>query len=101
TPQGIMTLVAGTGAPCAAPTSACGDGGAATQAQLSQPGGVWVDPVGNVYIADSGNNRIRVVTVSGTIATVAGAGVPCAVPTSACGDGADARQAQFNSPRGI
>ena len=51
-----------------------GDGGAATSAQLNQPRGVAVDGFGNVYITDSGNNRIRKVT-QGVITTVAGNGM--------------------------
>ena len=49
-----------------------GDGGSAAVAQLQRPQGVAVDSAGNVYIADSGNNRIRVVNASGIISTVAG-----------------------------
>ena len=36
-----------------------GDGGLATNADLSAPNGVWVDTAGDLFIADSGNNRIR------------------------------------------
>jgi uncharacterized protein (TIGR03437 family) len=51
-----------------------GDGGSATSALLSGPVGLAVDSAGNLYIADSGNNRIRMVTPGGTISTVAGNG---------------------------
>jgi sugar lactone lactonase YvrE len=51
-----------------------GDGGAATDARLRKPFGVAVDLAGNVYIADTGNKRIRKVTSDGTISTVAGNG---------------------------
>jgi uncharacterized protein (TIGR03437 family) len=50
-----------------------GDGGPASRAQLSQPGGLAVDTAGNVYIADTGNYRIRKVS-NGVITTVAGTG---------------------------
>ncbi len=53
-----------------------GDAGTATSAQLSQPLAVVVDGSGNLYIADSNNNRIRKVTPGGTISTVAGDGTP-------------------------
>jgi hypothetical protein len=49
-------------------------GGAATSALLAFPNGVCTDAAGNVYIADSGNNRIRKVDTSGIITTVAGNG---------------------------
>jgi hypothetical protein len=52
-----------------------GDGNPATSAELNHPGGVAVDPSGNVYIADSGNNRIREVAASTSkISTIAGNG---------------------------
>jgi sugar lactone lactonase YvrE len=51
-----------------------GDGGPATSAQLASPAGVTVDSGGNVFVADSGNNRIRKITPEGIITTVAGIG---------------------------
>ena len=63
---GIVTF-AGTGV-----AGFSGDGGAATGAQLNQPTGVAADPQGNVYIADSNNQRIRKVDVRGNITTIAG-----------------------------
>ena len=65
---GVLTLIAGTGT-----AGFSGDGGPASSAQLNSPGGVAVDGSGNVYIADSGNSRIRKVS-SGVITTVAGNG---------------------------
>jgi hypothetical protein len=55
-----------------------GDGGAATQASLSDPTGVAVDGAGNLYIVDRGNQRIRKVDTTGRISTVAGTGAPMA-----------------------
>ena len=50
-----------------------GDGSAATSAQLNQPGGIRLDTSGNLYIADSSNHIIRMVTAStGIISTIAG-----------------------------
>lgn len=71
-----------------------GDGGAATNAPIFLPAGVAVDPSGNMYIADSGNNRIRLVTAAtGVITTVAGTGSP-----SSAGDGTLAVNAGVSDP---
>ena len=55
-----------------------GDGGPAAKAMLKEPYGVAVDPMGNVYIADTGNLRVRKVDRDGVITTVAGNGFPLA-----------------------
>ena len=57
TPEGMLTIIAGSNQP-----GFSGDGGPATQAQLDQPKGIEVDANGNVYFADSENNRIRKLT---------------------------------------
>ena len=75
-----------------------GDGGLATKAQLRSPTGVAVDAAGNLYIADSGDNRIRKITAKGIISTVAGNGSP--TPTFG-GDNGPATSAQLNNPQGI
>ena len=67
--SGIISTVAGNGA-----AGYLGDGGAATSATLGAPQGVAVDAIGNIYIADVLNNRIRKVDSSGVITTVAGNG---------------------------
>lgn len=75
-----------------------GDGGLATSAELSNPTGVAVDTIGNIYIADSANNRIRMVTAStGVITTVAGNGT-AGYNNS---DGVAATSANLNSPHGV
>jgi DNA-binding beta-propeller fold protein YncE len=66
-PDGIITTVAGNGV-----LGCSGDGGPATKAQLFRPRGVAVDSDGNLFIADSCNNRIRKVSLDGVITTVAG-----------------------------
>jgi uncharacterized protein (TIGR03437 family) len=69
--NGTVTTVAGSGV-----QGYGGDNGPATGAALNQPRAVAVDSAGNLYIADTGNNRIRRVNTSGQISTVAGIGVP-------------------------
>ncbi len=87
---GIITTAAGGNG-----SGFSGDGGAATAAQLNRPRGVAVDGAGGLYIADSGNHRIRRVDAAGTIATVAGSGA-----AGFNGDGGPATAAQLNSPQG-
>ena len=73
-----------------------GDNGPATSAQLYQPTGVAVDSNGNLYIADTGNSRVRMVNTSGTITAFAGNG------TRGCiGDSTAATGAELNSPVGL
>jgi len=69
TPAGIITTIAGSGV-----RGFFGDGGLATNAQLSLPFAVAVDGAGNVFIADNNNYRIRRVGTDGIITTVAGDG---------------------------
>ena len=71
-----------------------GDNGPATSAQLNTPYGVAVDAAGNLYIADTGNHRIRKVS-NGVITTVAGNGTP-----GYSGDNGPATSAQLNRPDG-
>ena len=67
---GVITTVAGTGV-----GGPSGDGGAATSAQLKYPYGVAVDGLGNVFVADTDNHKVRRVdAATGVITTVAGAG---------------------------
>ncbi len=66
---GIISTIAGTGA-----SGFTGDGGPATAAQLSEPIGVAVDASGNVFVADDYNSRIREVSASGIIGSIAGTG---------------------------
>jgi hypothetical protein len=73
-----------------------GDGHAATLAQLSAPQGFAFDASGDLYIADTGNHRIREVPSSGNITTVAGSG-----SSGFSGDGGVALSGQFNLPWGI
>jgi uncharacterized protein (TIGR03437 family) len=69
TPDGILHTIAGTGI-----TGFSGDGGAATSAQLAQPGQVAIDGQGNLFFSDNG--RIRRISLAGIITTIAGNGLP-------------------------
>ncbi|MFC5470135.1 cadherin-like beta sandwich domain-containing protein [Cohnella suwonensis] len=92
--NGTISTVAGTGV-----NGYSGDGGPAVSAQLYDPTGVAVDGSGNLYIADSANNRIRKVATDGTISTVAGIGSFNNYGYS--GDGGPAVSAQLNDPIGV
>jgi hypothetical protein len=72
------------------------DGIAATGSQLSNPFGIWVNSNGVVFIADSGNNRIRKVDINGIISTIIGTG------TGAYnGNYLSGTSAQLNNPLGV
>ena len=92
--SGTITTVAGTGV-----NGFSGDGGAATNAQLSWPEGLAFDAAGSLYIGDFGNRRIRKLTPDGIISTVAGSGLPGYQGYS--GDGGPATSAEFNTPAAL
>ena len=87
---GVLSVVAGDGV-----QGFSGDGGAATSAELSSPQGVAVGPDGTLYIADTGNQRVRVVA-GGLIATLAGNGT-----AGFAGDGAAPSDAPFRGPNAL
>ena len=89
--QGTITTIAGTGE-----RGYSGDGGPAVEAELGSISDVAVDGAGNLYIADTQNNRIRRVDASGTITTVAGTEVQ-----GYGGDGGPAVEAWLNRPAGV
>ena len=79
-----------------------GDGGAAINAQLNNPSGIAEDPAGNLYIADTGNCRIREISYgvpfsNGTIQTILGNSGACV----SAGDGGDAGSASTVHPKAI
>ncbi|HTA83822.1 MAG TPA: T9SS type A sorting domain-containing protein [Bacteroidia bacterium] len=88
---GIITTVAGNGT-----AGYNGDGISATAAELNQPTGVYIDNFSDLYIADQINNRIRQVSSSGTISTIAGNGTG-----GYTGDGIAATAAEIWNPTAI
>ncbi|MGA2419538.1 MAG: choice-of-anchor D domain-containing protein, partial [Candidatus Acidiferrum sp.] len=104
TSAGTITTIAGTGAPCPAPTQACGDGGPATQATFVSPETIAIDAAGNIYVSGSGEMRVRKIdAATGNISTVAGTGNPCTNPTAnpACGDNGPATSATLSGVRSL
>ena len=90
--QQVITTMAGNSFP-----GFSGDGGPAINAQLSNPTGVAVDNLGNVFVADTTNNRVRMITkTTGVIMTIAGGGQCCNG-----GDGGPATLAWFSQPQGV
>jgi sugar lactone lactonase YvrE len=88
TPQGVVTTLAGSGAHASADGTGAG-------ASFNGPEGIAIDSSGNIYVADTNNNRIRKITTpGGVVTTLAGSGSP----VWADGTGAGA---SFNQPRGI
>jgi sugar lactone lactonase YvrE len=85
---GVITTVAGGG-------TSLGDGGPATEAQLKGPTGLAVDSTGRIFIADTGNHRVRMVA-GGVITTVAGTGT-----AGSSGDGDPGKEALLSSPTGV
>lgn len=90
-PEGIITTVAGTGE-----RGFSGDDGPAVDAGLSSPAGVAVGFGGRLLVADTGNNRVREISSTGVITTVAGTG-----DAGYLGDGGPATSAALDSPQGI
>lgn len=89
---GVITTIAGTDS-----AGYNGEGLAATDAKLNDPVGVAIDAVGVVYIADKGNNRLRMITpATSRLITVAGNGMP-----GYSGDGGAATAAQLSQPRAV
>jgi sugar lactone lactonase YvrE len=88
--NGVITTIAGDGT-----QGFSGDDGPAINAHLTYPTGVAVDAIGNVYIADSGNNRVRKVS-NGVITTIAGNGTP-----DSSGDNGPATTAELADPVGV
>src|SRR5437588_2150292 len=91
-PSGVITTVAGTGK-----VGYSGDGGPATAADLSvHIGGLTVDDAGDLFVADTYNNRVREVSPAGIVTTLAGTG-----QNGFSGDGGPPVQARLDYPAGL
>jgi sugar lactone lactonase YvrE len=89
--NGILTHVAGYGG-----IFFGGDGGQATNASLNGPCGIALDAFGNLFVADTGHNRVRKVSTNGIITTIAGGST-----RGFSGDGGFATNASLNGPNAI
>ncbi len=89
--SGIISTFAGTGIP-----GFSGDGGPASAAQFQSPDGLCFDATGNLYVADRYNQRIRKISTSGVISTIAGGST-----SGFSGDGGPATAARFNEPSSL
>ncbi|MBL7911634.1 MAG: T9SS type A sorting domain-containing protein [Bacteroidia bacterium] len=89
--QGVISTIVGTGT-----VGFSGDGGPAINANINSPSQIVMDKFGNLYFGDSYNNRVRKITPSGIISTIAGTGA-----AGFSGDGGPAINAQLNGPIGI
>jgi hypothetical protein len=105
--SGDMSTIAGTGG-----GGSSGDSGPAISAELEYPYGVAVDANGNIYIADTGTERVRVIYSSGAIPNessptagdiypVAGGGSGCSGQLDTLGDGCVATSAELDAPHGV
>ena len=90
-PSGSTSTIAGTG-----DYGFTGDGGPAVEALLHSPAALAVDSVGNIYVADSWNHRVRKIDPSGIISTIAGTGT-----RGFAGDGGPALRARLAYPSGV
>jgi len=90
-PNGAISTIAGTGT-----GGFSGDGGAAAAAELNAPTAVAIDSSGNIYVADTLNHRVRLVTTDGNIATIAGTG-----DAAYNGDDGPAVRMALSSPYGL
>ena len=88
---GIITTIAGNGT-----SGSFGDGGPATNAQFHTPNRMSYDMDGNIYVADYGNHKIRKISTTGIISTVAGTGYP-----GFNSDGIAATLAQISQPTDV
>jgi sugar lactone lactonase YvrE len=99
--DGQVTVVAGSGPQGFEGGDLAGDGGPATEARFNCPSGLAYDGSGNLFVADSVNNRVRMIDTSGVITTVAGSGATGLDSGGYDGDRGPATKATLEFPVGV
>jgi len=93
---GVISTIAGNGPTGYLLGGFGGDGGPATSAAINFPVGITTTPSGSIVFSDCGNNRLRQISTTGIITTIAGTGT-----AASGGDGGPATAAQLNGPEGV
>ena len=99
--NGIISTIVGLDSSGIGVAGFSGDGGYATSAKLFHPSGVGVDSYGNIYVADTKNNVIRMVNTNGIISTIVGLDSSGIGVAGFSGDGGYATSAKLNNPYGV
>jgi sugar lactone lactonase YvrE len=94
-------LSASIGSPVATAFDALGDGCPATLAVFSKPSGLAADNLGSIYVADTGDNTVRVIASNGYVSNLAGGGTVCSSAADSLGDGCGSNATVFNAPTGL
>jgi len=104
---GCIATIVGDGNACSTTTNpTCGDGGPASAAEVNDPKGIFITSTGDLYIADTGDQEIRVIKAANaggtTITSYAGqVHAACPQSTSGCNDGSQATSGLLRLPQGI
>jgi sugar lactone lactonase YvrE len=98
---GQLEVVAGSGPEGLDNGGFSGDGSPATEARLNCPAGLTFDRRGDLFVADTINNRVRMIDPKGVISTIAGSGPTGLDAGTYVGDGGPATKAQLNFPNGL
>jgi sugar lactone lactonase YvrE len=99
--HGGIEVVAGSGPQGLDYGGFSGDGGPATEARVNCPAGLAFDRRGDLFVADTVNNRVRMIDPKGVISTIAGSGPTGLDAGTYVGDGGPATEAQLNFPNGL
>jgi sugar lactone lactonase YvrE len=98
---GIISLWGGLGTACSQASDSFGDNCSALNATFNAPAGLAADNLGNLFVADTGNNIIREIGRNGWVSLLAGGGSSCSAATDTLGDGCPATQTTFSKPTGL